>query len=245
LAFGDRSELKGVLFDKDGTLIDFQKSLGPIIAELAHDFAGGDPARALELMLVAGLDPERGTYRAGSAIAAGTSADICDLWCPGLDPATRAEKISRISSFFTNGAAANPWPVCDLHEVLDALARDGYRLGVATNDTYGAATLCLKALEVWDRFDAVYGWDSVPSAKPAPDMIHAFCDLTGLHPAQVVMVGDNMHDMETGLAAGVGLKVAVLSGNSTYDEIAHAADLVLPDISHLPAALRELRGQAA
>ena len=60
-------------------------------------------------------------------------------------------------------------------------------------------------------FDAAYGYDAVANPKPAPDTILAFCDLTGLKPSEIAMVGDNRHDLEMARAGGAGLAVGVLS----------------------------------
>ena len=66
-------------------------------------------------------------------------------------------------------------------------------------------------LGVAQLFDAAYGYDAVANPKPAPDAIQAFCDLTGLKPSEIAMVGDNRHDLEMARAGGAGLAVGVLS----------------------------------
>jgi phosphoglycolate phosphatase len=50
------------------------------------------------------------------------------------------------------------------------------------------------------------------------------------------MVGDSTHDLIAGRAAGMGT-VAVLTGMASTSDLAPFADLVLPDIGHLPAWL--------
>ena len=47
------------------------------------------------------------------------------------------------------------------------------------------------------------------------------------------MVGDSMHDLRAGRAAGMRA-VAVLTGLSDIEELSTLADVVLPDVSHLP-----------
>ena len=79
----------------------------------------------------------------------------------------------------------------------------------------------------------------VAAPKPAPDVIHAFAGLTGLAPAEIAMVGDNRHDMQTGRAAGAGLLVGVLSGTGTRAALAPLADVLLNSVVELPALLKE------
>ena len=86
-------------------------------------------------------------------------------------------------------------------------------------------------------FDAAYGYDGVANPKPAPDAVYAFCDLTGLKPSQIAMVGDNRHDLQMARAGGVGLAVGVLSGTGTRESLAQLADVVLDSVADLPAFL--------
>ena len=47
---------------------------------------------------------------------------------------------------------------------------------------------------------------------------------------EVIVVGDNRHDIEMGKNARAGLCIGVLTGASTRDELEEIADLVLDDI---------------
>jgi phosphoglycolate phosphatase len=51
------------------------------------------------------------------------------------------------------------------------------------------------------------------------------------------MVGDNLHDLEMARAAGAGLRIGVLTGTGTREELAPHADLCLASIAELPDAL--------
>ena len=64
-------------------------------------------------------------------------------------------------------------------------------------------------------------------------MVLAFCQAMSLTPAEVIVVGDNRHDMEMGKNAQAGLCVGVLTGASTRDELEELADVVFEDIAGL------------
>ena len=64
-------------------------------------------------------------------------------------------------------------------EAIASLHRAGFRMGVATNDSTRGAEKTLLALGIAQMFDAAYGYDAVANPKPAPDIVQAFCDLTG------------------------------------------------------------------
>ncbi|MDN8660439.1 HAD hydrolase-like protein, partial [Staphylococcus aureus] len=81
------------------------------------------------------------------------------------------------------------------------------------------------------------GYDAVANPKPAPDVVIAFCDLTGLKPSEIAMVGDNRHDLDMARAGGCGLAVGVLSGTGTRESLAPLADVVLASVADLPAFL--------
>lgn len=70
-------------------------------------------------------------------------------------------------------------------------------------------------------------------------MCLAFAAKFGLDPARVVMVGDSLHDLEAGRAAGMRT-VAVLTGIAGEAELAPYADVVLADIGSLPAWLDQV-----
>ena len=71
-------------------------------------------------------------------------------------------------------------------------------------------------------------------------MVEGFCAATGLVAGAVAVVGDNLHDLEMGRAAGAGLLVGVLSGTSSLAELAPFADHVLDSIADLEALFDRL-----
>ncbi len=95
----------------------------------------------------------------------------------------------------------------------------------------------MKEVAAHHHFDFICGFDSGYGSKPAAGMIHGFCEKMNLAPHEVAMVGDSTHDLEAGRAAGVGLNVGVLTGPARSEDIGHLADVMLQDISHLPAHL--------
>ncbi|MBC7181003.1 MAG: HAD hydrolase-like protein, partial [Roseovarius sp.] len=64
----------------------------------------------------------------------------------------------------------------------------------------------------------------------------AFARAMAREPARVVMVGDSTHDLMAGRAAGMQC-VGVLTGTASRADLESLADIVLPDIGHIPAWL--------
>ncbi len=226
--------IKAILFDKDGTLVDFNATWFAVGERMALEAADGDRALANTLLERAGYDFSAGRFRADSVFAAGTNAEIVDLWYPDAAPEQRRERIDHFDVVTASEGAARAVPLPGILDALAALHGKGFRLAVATNDSTKGAERTLVTLGVSQLFEAAYGYDAVANPKPAPDVIIAFADMTGLKPSEIAMVGDNNHDMETGRAAGAGLRVAVLSGTGTRATLEPLAHVVLPSIADLP-----------
>ncbi|MET3661643.1 HAD family hydrolase [Aquamicrobium ahrensii] len=235
------AEIKGILFDKDGTLVDFHATWSGVAELMAMEAADGDRNKADRLLAAAGLDPHTHTFKADSVFAAGTNLDIIELWFPELPRSAQFETVERFNRITTDRGAAMAVALPGVVGALGSLHAQAYRLGVATNDSTLGCEKTLAALGIAQLFEAAYGYDAVANAKPAPDTVRAFCDLTGLKPSEIAMVGDNRHDLDMAHAGGCGLAIGVLSGTGTRDSLSSLADVVLESAADLPGYLASLR----
>jgi len=226
--------MRGILFDKDGTLIDFHASWSGVYRELGMELSGGDADRANATLAAGGMDPDTGRVRAGSVLAAGNTIDIAKLFFPELGGAELKRRIERIDAVFYENGIKCSVPVPRLGETLAALAEMGLAMGVATSDGTAATKAALGALGIARHLPHVYGYDSVARPKPAPDMVHAFAAAIGAPAHAIVVIGDNTHDLEMARSAGAGAAIGVLSGTGTAAELAPLADFLLDSIADLP-----------
>lgn len=231
------ADIRGILLDKDGTLIDFYATWFAVADMLALRAADDERARADALLDAAGFDFAARRFRPDSVLAAGTNEDIVALWYPHLPDEGRRLMVEEFDKVTSTHALAAPVALPGCRTALSALHGAGYRLGISTNDSTGGAERTLLSLGVAQMFDAAFGYDAVANPKPAPDTIHAFCDLTGLKASQLAMVGDNRHDLQMARAGGAGLAVGVLSGTGTLETLSPLADVVLGSIAELPQFL--------
>lgn len=229
--------IKGILFDKDGTLVDFNATWLAIGDLLALRAADDDRGRADALLAAAGYDFAARKFRADSVFAAGTNADIVALWYPHVGKREREAMTVGFDAFTAAAGAEKCVALPGSREAIARLHASGYRLAVATNDSTSGAEQTLLSLGIAQMFEAAYGYDAVANPKPAPDSIVAFSDLTGLRPSELAMVGDNRHDLEMARAAGAGLAIGVLSGTGTRQTLAPLADVILDSIAELPGYL--------
>ena len=77
--------IKGLLFDKDGTLIDVMGTWLPVYREMLRETFPDRHDIWERIMVQSGYDAEAGNFRANSPLASGTTGDLVDLWWPGLD----------------------------------------------------------------------------------------------------------------------------------------------------------------
>jgi phosphoglycolate phosphatase len=228
--------IRAVLFDKDGTLLDFDKSWAPVNRSTASWAAGGDPEFAERLMAVAGFDPLTEKTRSGSLYAAGNTAEIAEAWRAAGVSLPLGELIAELDRRFTENAT-RAVAVPRLAETVGGLVKRGLVLGIASSDSKGAIARFVATVGLSDRFAFFAGYDSGFGYKPGPGMLTAFSEQTGVPASQIAMVGDNLHDLEMARAARAGLRVAVLTGTGSREELAPHADLCLASIADLPEAL--------
>jgi len=225
--------IEGLIFDKDGTLFDFQSSWGSWFARLLGALAGpdGDVLNTMAQRMDFDLAAER--FNPGSIFIAGTSddliAEIIDL-LPDHSPQTLRQHM--------RGLVGEPVqvPAIPLAPYLTGLRAQGFKLGVATNDGEQSARAQLQTAGVIDHFHAIAGFDSGFGAKPAPGMLLGVAAQMGLPASATAMVGDSTHDMHSAKSAGM-LRIAVLTGAASREDLSPHADVVLNHIGEIPEYL--------
>jgi len=224
--------IKGVLFDKDGTLFDYNATWGAWTLGMLEKEAKGDPQILTQLADVLGYDVDNQVFFPDSLVIASTAGELADaiLTVVSDDRDTLLDRMNREASIAPQLEAA------PLVSLFKSMKEAGLKLGIATNDSEAPARVHLQKAGVEGLFDFIAGYDSGFGGKPEPGMQKAFCETTGLAPHEVAMVGDSTHDLFAGKAAGM-LRVAVLTGVATREELAPHADHVLNDIGELPALL--------
>ena len=227
--------IRGILFDKDGTVIDYWRTWVPINREVALYAARGDKGLADELLRLGGHDPVTDRIRPGSPLAAGDFLDIAEAFAANPRVAPAGQLIAGIERIFCAGGAQHSALISGARDTIVALKGRGFRIGLATNDSAGGLEASLAQHDILHLFDFAVGCDSGFGSKPDPRMAHGFCKAVGLGRDEVAMVGDAAHDLAMGRAAGVALNVGVLSGTSQREDLEGLADLIVDTINDLPA----------
>jgi len=236
--------LRGLLFDKDGTILDFFQTWSPAYEAAALRLANGDAALAQKLLVLGGHDPVTGRLKPESPLASGTNAEISRIWGEAIGHADVEELNRSLNNAFTQHALQNARPVTDLVNLFGRLKSHGFKLGLATMDSAAAAEAQLQAFGVRRLMDFVCGYDSGHGHKPGPGMVEAFCRTARLAPGEIAVIGDSPHDLDMARAAGAGRAIGVLTGVSPREVLTLHADLVLESIAELETVLEEGGGPA-
>ncbi|MDO6728497.1 HAD-IA family hydrolase [Marinovum sp. 2_MG-2023] len=219
------SDLRLVIFDVDGTLVDSQAD---ILAAMQAGFSAVGrrvPPRDMVLSIV-GLSLDVAIAR--------LAPDASDADVAAMVAAYKTAYVAQQAS----DAAAPLYP--GVQQVLDKIGQqENWLLGVATGKSRRGLTAVLTTHGLGNVFVTEQVSDFHPS-KPHPAMLQAALDETGVAAADAVMVGDTSYDMDMAKAAGI-TGIGVSWGYHPRSAL-KSADLILDDMAELPAVLAQKWG---
>lgn len=235
----DLSGIRGLLFDKDGTLIDFFATWMPAYCAAAERLAqtAGVPGQADRLLRAGGYDREQDRLEADSLLASGTNDELIGLWRSTLGSHAPADIERIVLDTFADYSEGDVRPTADLPQLFARLRGGGYRLGLATNDDSHTARWTAERLGLDPYLEFVVGADAGHGGKPGPGMARAFCEVVGLLPSEVAIIGDSAADAGMARAAGLAAAIGVCTGAAPAAALALHFDFVIPSVADLPALL--------
>jgi len=148
-----RERIKGLIFDKDGTLFDFYRTWGPVTEDAALLVAGGDREKARYVLEKSGKDMVTGKYVPSSPIASGSNRQIVEVWCALLDIADVDAVYEKVHQMFLQRQKHAAVPVLDLDRFFGRLKGRGLRLGVATMDSEESARAAMRIFKADQHLD--------------------------------------------------------------------------------------------
>lgn len=226
-----------ILFDKDGTLVDFDRTWGVAAFEVMRSLASGDEAAFQRLVRVSGFNARDKSFFPHSPCLSGSLLDYGPLWAQALGRADHQRLYEEIGHLFRITALETLTPIGDPIALFAELGRMGLKLGIVSNDSEKSIRLQTSLLGIAEDLDYLAGQDSGYGAKPAPGMITAFAASFRIAPKRIAVVGDTLADMRAAHAAGA-VAIGVLTGPASSEDLALEADLILDSVHDLPAYLR-------
>ncbi|CAI4228189.1 unnamed protein product [Auanema sp. JU1783] len=234
--------LKLIIFDKDGTLVDFHRMWLPWAAKtvkLLEDATKLPVGSAVYKTL--GVDPIKGKVSMGALAEKtliGIRADISKTLQTFGIPAEEADKI--VVHGVPEASSGLTAPVCDLIGLFTELREMGIKLALCTADSRRATEEQMEVLGISKMLDdVVCGNDAGIIPKPSPHCAMQICKRIGVQLNEAIIVGDTIADLKMGRLAGLRASVAVLSGVGNRETLSEFSDYFIEDVGELPSLISD------
>ncbi|NGM50242.1 HAD family phosphatase [Caulobacter sp. 602-2] len=201
------SEIKAVLFDMDGVLIDAKDWHYEALNSALRHF-GMEISRDEHLSIYDGLPTRK-----------------------KLEILTRARRLPQKLHGFLNDlkqqytvalTTERCRPMFHHQMALSQLKRDGYKLAVCSNSIRRTVELMMELSKLSEYLDFTLSNEDVPKPKPAPDIYDAAIKRLGLEPHECLIVEDNDHGIAAARASGAHVLVVGTVYDVNYERIAKA-----------------------
>lgn len=233
-----------IIFDKDGTLLDFDALWVPVTEEAIRT-----AARILEVKdppvdrILEDLGIRNGITAIDGTVCKGTYTQIGKIvWehffqvgCTASCAAVSEAVVTAYNGAIHKGRIK---PACpDLAQTMQRLADRGIKLFVVTTDNRSITDACLEKLGIFSFFTDVFTDDGRMPTKPDPACAEYIMSTYGIARENILMVGDTETDAHFAENAGISV-IGVAKDEENARKLGVFMDKVLPDVSYLPDLLK-------
>jgi len=182
--------IKAVVIDLDGTLLDTASDLADAAAAMAAEL-GAPPVDESRLKTYIGNGVSRLVKRVLTGeMEAEPPADLFGRALPVFEK-YYAQWVSRKS---------RPFP--GVVEGLDAFKAMGLHLACITNKAARFTHPLLEDTGLIGYFELILSGDTLPEKKPSPMPLRHACQVFGIQPSELLLIGDSLNDTQAARAAG-------------------------------------------
>jgi HAD superfamily hydrolase (TIGR01549 family) len=175
-------QFKLILFDLEGTLVDFQWRLKDAVKEI------------LPVLTCAGIDPFQYGESPSYADLHNTARDMAKTF-PPQKAVGLFKQLDAIYDKYDRDALTRWSPYPDTLTVLDKLSAKSYRMGIVSNIGSYAVKTVLNRFNLLEYFKIVLSRNDVSYLKPNPDGLELALDRLCIPKSKTLFVGDSLNDI--------------------------------------------------
>lgn len=218
-----KPEIKAVLFDLDGTLVD----------------TAPDMVAALNILLE-NHNQKPLPYEEGRCFVSQGAVVLINKGfkrtIPDNEMVSLREEYLRIYAKISSSKSVL-FPNMD--KVLEYIESNKLPWGVVTNKPHDLAYDLLKKMKLYDRMGSYYAADTLPKKKPEPDQLLAASKDIDIDPKHILYLGDDERDIIAAKAAGMPNGVMNYGYiNTTVPPLDWAADFYFDDALEILTLLK-------
>lgn len=221
--------IRAILFDKDGTLLQFTEGwVDSIVGFLENKIL--DDNKKSEVFREIGIR-EDGGVEENSILSSETAMDLAIIFSKYLDE-DLDEIYRELDDHLLNYLKKNNKFIretCDLRSLFEALRDRKILIGIFTSDNYRQAKYSMDYLGL-DSFIDFYAAADIYKKKPNKESLEVFKKKYSFEDQEIIIVGDSRVDMVFGEDT---VKVGVLCGTGSREMLAKYTDNIVDDPSQV------------
>lgn len=228
---------QAIIFDKDGTLIDFDAMWGNWTLQLAARLQAHCMLDIRQLLCDCyGYDLARRKILPDGKLTCTPMWRLREFMVEVVASqgiSTTEARCAVDHSWHVPDPVTLAKPFTDTRKLFTNIQQHGIKIGIATTDDRAPTESMLRAFGVTRLVDTMVCADDGIKAKPAPDMVTTICARLNIDPRKAIVVGDTAADMQMARSAGAGYVIGVLSGVGSLAKLTPLADLLMDSIDTL------------
>lgn len=218
-----------ILYDKDGTLLNFQKLWTPYAKKSIDAFVKRFDREEIRAELSQDLGYVDGEIQANSMIAAGTGSQIHQVfesYHPGGGQWAKDFYEENLDTLFEDMALIE-----GAKDVLVKGHNKGYKNVIVTSDSRESTKKFIKKFKLSDYIYDIICGDDNDYKKPDYRVIESFVNNHDFELSDYIMIGDNEADTMLGYDQGL-FTIGVLSGTCSQEHL-KGADRIIDSVEDL------------